>query len=144
MKYAETMRQNFINFLRTRTPYDLMTLYRYAWKEDGKFDTDGVIFQTFDDMASGDLDEFHEFVFDIVKSGGDIVDDPDVYYSYTVYGYKLADEDSLYDKVNITALAEWLIDSVWYCFPTWTFANMVDVKSGFDVERYCKIIAGHI
>ena len=144
MKYAETMRQNFIKFLRTRTPYDLITLYRYAWVEDGKFDIEGVIFRTFEDMENGDVDEFREFVCDIVKSGGDIVDDPDVYYTYTVYGYMPADDNNLYDKANITALADWLIDSVWYCFPVWTFADMVDVASGFDIERYCKIIADHI
>lgn len=144
MKYAEAMRQNFVDFLHTRTPYDLINLYIYAWEEDGEFDTDGVIFRTFDDMVSGDLHEFREFICDLVRLGHDIVDSPDVYYSYTVYGYKPADEGNLYDKANITALADWLIDAVWYCFPVWTFANMVDIESGFDVERYCKIIADHI
>ena len=144
MKYVETMRQNFIEFLHTRKPYNLINLYIHAWEEDGKFDTDGVIFRTFDDMTQGDTEEFLEFVCDIVESGHAITDDEDVYYTHTTYGYKIADKDDLYDKANITALADWLIDSVWYCFPVWTFADMVDVESGFDVERYCKIIAEHI
>lgn len=67
MRYAKIMRQNFIEFLSTRTPYDLMDLYRYAWYEEGRFDTVGVIFTTFEEMAQGDAEEFREFVCDIEK-----------------------------------------------------------------------------
>lgn len=144
MKYAEAMRQNFIQFLSTRTIHDLMELYRYAWMVDGSFDTDGVIFRTFEDMADGDAEEFREFVCDIVKSGDEIYDDPDTYYTHTVYGYRPADEDALYDKANITALADWLVGCQSHCFPLWLFVDIEDIGSIFDIERYCRIIAKHI
>ena len=144
MKYAKIMRQNFIDFLHTRAPDDLMSLYSYAWNEDGSFGTDGVVFWTFDDMTQGDIGEFFEFVIDIVESGHDITGDEDTYYTYTKYGYKIANENALYDIENITKLADWLIDSVWYCFPSWTFCNMVDVDDVNAIERYCRIISEHI
>lgn len=142
MKYAYIMRKNFINFLGTREAHDLMNLYSYAWDEDGSFDSDGVVFRTLDDMAHGDAEELREFVCDIVGCGHAITDG--VYYTYTTYGYKIADVRDLYEEANIAGLADWLIDNVWYCFPSWLFCDMVDIDGTYTIEKYCRIISDHI
>ena len=142
MKYAYIMRKNFINFLGTRAPHDLMNLYHYAWQEDGTFDNAGVVFMTFDNMVYGDLEEFRDFVCDIVGAGYALTDS--VYYTYTTSGYKPADVSDLYDEGNIAGLAEWLINNQYYCFPSRLFWDMVDVDSTYTIERYCRIIADHI
>ena len=142
MEYAYIMRKNFINFLGTREPHDLMKLYQYAWQEDGTFDNTGAVFITIDNMVNGDSEELREFVCDIVGAGYALTDG--VYYTYTTSGYKPADVEDLYDDGNITALADWLIDNVWHCFPSWLFCGMVDADSTYNIERYCKIIADHI